>query len=104
MSESIVHLEDGVPIDPSGTLRGAWREIGVRRVEPGRTERLVADGCEHAVFVWSGSGTANVGAEPAAAVGQPVGAGHAFTIVRGDTVAFEAGPDGLRLFVVTLDA
>jgi hypothetical protein len=31
-------------------------------------------------------------------------AGWAFTIVKGDSVTFEAGPDGLRLFVVTLDA
>ena len=104
MSESIVHLEDGAPIDPSTALRGAWREIGVRRVEPGRVEHLAAEGCEHAVYVWSGSGTATVGAEPGGADAEPVRAGHAFTIVRGDAVAFAAGPEGLRLFVVTLDA
>lgn len=99
MSESIVHLKDGSPVDPRGTLRGAWREIGVRHVAPGATERLVADGSEHAVYVWTGSGTATTGEGPVATV-----AGWAFTIVKGDAVAFEAGPDGLRLFVVTLDA
>ena len=99
MSESIVHLEDGVPVDPRGTLVGAWREIGVRRLEPGTAQRLVAQGCEHAVYAWSGSGTA------VAADGRfPVVAGSAFTIVRGDEVVFEAGADGLRLFVATLDA
>lgn len=99
MSESIVHLEDGSPVDPRGTLRGAWREIGVRRVASGGTERLVAEGSEHAVYVWSGSGTAATGDRSLTAV-----AGWAFTIVKGDSVTFEAGPEGLRLFVVTLDA
>ena len=99
MSDSIVHLEDGSPVDPRGTLKGTWREIGVRRVAPGATERLVAEGSEHAVYVWTGSGTASTGEGSHAAV-----AGWAFTIVKGDSVTFEAGPDGLRLFVVTLDA
>lgn len=49
--------------------------------------------------VWTGSGTAATGEGSHAAV-----AGWAFTIVKGDSVTFEAGPDGLRLFVVTLDA
>ena len=31
-------------------------------------------------------------------------AGWAFTIVKGDSATFEAGPNGLRLFVVTLGA
>jgi len=63
------------------------------------TERLVAEGSEHAVYVWTGSGTAATGEGSHAAV-----EGWAFTIVKGDAVTFEAGPDGLRLFVVTLDA
>jgi hypothetical protein len=96
---SIVHLDDGASVDARGTLRGAWREIGVRRVAPGDVERLVAEGCEHAVYAWSGSGSA------VATEGRfPVLAGSAFTIVRGDELSFEAGPDGLRLFVATLDA
>jgi uncharacterized cupin superfamily protein len=98
VSESIVHLDDG-SVDPRGVLRGAWREIGVRRVSPGETERLVAEGCEHAVYVWSGSGTAITG-EGAIRAAE----GWAFTVVRGDSVTFEAGQDGLRIFVVTLDA
>lgn len=99
MSESIVHLEDGSPVDPRRTLNGAWREIGVRSVAPGATEQLDAEGSEHAVYVWTGSGTAATGEGSHAAA-----AGWAFTIVKGDSVTFEAGPDGLRLFVVTLDA
>jgi hypothetical protein len=99
VTESIVHLEDGTSVDPTGTLRGAWREIGVRRVAPGTGDRLSAEGCEHAVYVWSGSGSAvtSEGSVEAAA-------GSAFTVVRGDSVTLEAGPDGLRLFVVTFDA
>lgn len=99
MSESIVHLEDGSSVNPRGALRGAWREIGVRHVAPGATERFVADGSEHAVYVWSGSGAATTGEGTVDAA-----AGSAFTIVRGDSVMFDAGPDGLRLFIVTLDA
>ena len=99
MTESIVHLEDGTSVDPRGTLRGAWCEIGVRRVEPGSTERLSAEGSEHALYVWSGSGSA-VTSEGSV----EVAAGSAFTVVRGDSMTFEAGPDGLRLFVVTFDA
>lgn len=98
MSESIVRLDDGT-VDPRGVLRGAWREIGVRRVSPGDTERLVAEGSEHAVYVWSGSGTATTGEGVVQAT-----EGWAFTVVRGDSVTFEAGQDGLRIFVVTLDA
>jgi urocanate hydratase len=99
VSESIVHLEDGTSVAPRGTLRGAWREIGVRSVAPGATERLVADTSEHAVYVCTGSGTATTGEGSHAAA-----AGWAFTIVKGDSVTFDAGSDGLRLFVVTLDA
>jgi hypothetical protein len=99
VSESIVHLDDGSPVDPRGVLRGAWREIGVRRLEPGEAEQLVAEGSEHAVYVWTGSGTATTGEGPVS-----VTAGWAFTIVRGDSVTFGAGPNGLRLFVVTLHA
>lgn len=99
MSENIVHLEDRSSVDPRGTLRGAWRQIGVRRLAPGETEPLIAEGCEHAVYLWTGSGTATTGEGPVS-----VAAGWAFTIVKGDSVTFEAGPDGLRLFVVTLDA
>ena len=99
MTESIVHLEDGTTVDPRGTLRGAWREIGVRQVAPGAGERFSAEGSEHAVYVWSGSGSAVTSERSVEAA-----AGSAFTVVRGDSVTFEAGRDGLRLFVVTFDA
>ena len=99
MSENLVHLDDGVTVDPRRLLLGAWREIGVRSVGPGATERLDADGCEHAVYVWSGDGTATTGEGRESA-----SAGCAFTIVKGDSVTFRAGDEGLRLFVVTLDA
>ena len=99
MNESIVHLEDGSSVDPRGSLRGAWRKIGVRRIAPGATERLAADATEHVVYVWSGSGVASLREGPV-----PATTGSAFTVVRGDAVTFEAGPDGLRLFVTTFDA
>jgi hypothetical protein len=99
VSESIVHVEDGSSVDPRGTLRGPWRAIGVRLIGAGDTERLIADGSEHAVYVWSGSGTAGTSEGSV-----PVNAGSAFTIVKGDAVTFEAGPEGLRLFVATFDA
>jgi quercetin dioxygenase-like cupin family protein len=99
VSESIAHLDDETSVDPRGTLRGAWREIGVRYVAAGATVRLVADGSEHAIYVWSGYGTA-VTSEGAIDVAE----GSAFTIVRGDSVSFEAGAEGLRLFVATLGA
>jgi quercetin dioxygenase-like cupin family protein len=99
MSQSIVHLEDGGSVDPRGLLRGAWREIAVRRVEPGGTYRLAAEDAEHAAYIWSGSGTATTGEGSMSA-----GAGSAFTIVKGDEVAFEAGSEGMRLFVTTFDA
>ena len=99
MSQSIVHLEEDSPVDPRTLLRGAWREIAVRRVAPGATHRLVAEDAEHAAYVWSGSGTATTGEGS-----MPAGAGSAFTVVKGDEVAFEAGSDGMRLFVTTFDA
>jgi len=99
VNESIVHLEDDSPLDPRPWLGGAWREIGVRRVDSDATVLLVAADAEHAVYVWSGSGIAITGEGR-----MPAAAGTAFTIVRGDEVAFEAGPGGLRLFVATFEA
>ena len=94
-----MHLEDGDSIEPRTVLLGAWRSIGVRRLEPGSTERLEATDCEHAIYVWSGSGIATTSEGP-----MPAAAGSAFTVVKGDAVAFEAGREGLRLFVTTFDA
>jgi len=99
VNESIVHLEDDSPIDPRPWLRGAWREFGVRRVDPDATVLLDAGDAEHAVYVWSGSGIAITSEGRMQA-----GAGSAFTIVKGDRLGLEAGPDGLRLFVATFDA
>ena len=99
MSESIVHLDDGTTVEPRTLLRGAWRSIGVRRLEPRGTERFEAAGTEHAIYVWSGSGTATT-----AAGSMPTAAGAAFTVVKGDAVGFMAGDEGLRLFVATFDA
>jgi len=99
VSGSIVHLEDGASVDPRTVLRGAWRSIAVRRLEPGASERLEAADSEHAIYVWSGSGSATAGEGP-----MQTAAGAAFMVVKGDAVSFEAGADGLRLFVTTFDA
>ena len=99
MSDSIVHLEEGRPVDPKRFLSGAWREIGVRRIPPGDVERLVADRIEYAVYVIGGEGHAENGGGRT-----EVAAGTAITILRGDEVAFASGPDPLKLFVVALEA
>jgi len=99
MSDSIVHLDDGRPVDPKRFLSGAWREIGVRRVPPGDVERLVADAVEYAVYVISGEGRAENGGGRT-----EVAAGTAITVLRGDEVTFASGSDPLELFVVALDA
>lgn len=98
MSDSIVHLEHGHPVDPKHFLSGAWREIGVRRIPTGDVDRLVADGVEYAVYVMGGEGRAENGG------GQiEVTEGTAMTVLRGDEVTFASGRDPLELFVVALD-
>ena len=99
MSDSIVHLDAGHPVDPKRFLSGAWREIGVRRVPQGDVERLVADGVEYAVYVMGGEGRAEIGGGRT-----EVAAGTAMTVLRGDEVTFASESDPLELFVVALDA
>jgi len=99
MSDSIVHLSDGHPLDPKRFLSGAWREIGVRRVPPGDVERLAAGGVEYAVYVIGGEGRAEIGGG-----WTEVAAGTALTVLRGDEVTLASGSGPLELFVVALDA
>ncbi|RZD78011.1 cupin domain-containing protein [Streptomyces albidoflavus] len=62
-------------VSPSGVFTGPMRSIALRTVDPAATTELSADGCEHLVFVLSGTGWVENGTDTA-----EIGPGTAVTL------------------------
>lgn len=93
----IVNLREKGEINAQDFLTGPLRRVRLLRLQPGESETLVADTQEHTLFTLDGSGSAVTGSAT-----MPLQHGVAVTLPLGSTVAVEAGPEGLELFVVSL--
>jgi mannose-6-phosphate isomerase-like protein (cupin superfamily) len=82
-------------VDPTDSLRGAWRSIDLRVIEPGSDAKF-PDTAEHAMFVLRGEGVLRVGSETV-----PVREGSAVTLTAGTGASIRAGKDALELFVLS---
>ncbi|WP_394825685.1 cupin domain-containing protein [Pendulispora albinea] len=94
---AIINLREAREVDALDYLAGPLNRARLVRLDPLRTESLVARDEEHVLFTLSGSGTARAGAT-AVPLRHGVSVGVPFL---GDVV-IEGGPDGLEFFVVSL--
>jgi hypothetical protein len=95
----VVDLNEQDAVDPKPVLAGPWRSIRLARLAAGERETLPSGALEHTAFVVDGTGTASV-----AGKGIPLAPGTAMTLVRGAGADLVAGPGGLSVFLVAIDA
>ncbi|MFJ9691095.1 hypothetical protein [Kitasatospora sp. NPDC101183] len=104
-------------VDPGRLLAGPLRGVGLRRLDPGRSAELAAEGVEHAVYVTAGSGLASLpddalpkgvlpegglpdGSEVGVAI--PLVEGTALVLPLGRHTVLTAGTAGLEFFQAVL--
>ncbi|MFC9304499.1 cupin domain-containing protein [Streptomyces albidoflavus] len=80
-------------VSPSDVFTGPMRSISLRAVDPAATTELSADGCEHMVFVLSGTGWVENGTDtaelgPGTAVTLPLGVRARIGADRGQILEF----------------
>jgi hypothetical protein len=95
----VVNLNDVRSTDPKPVLAGPWRWIRLAALPPGATEQLDSGAVEYAVFIVDGAGTASINGQEAR-----LARGVALTLMCGAGGTLEAGPEGLKAFLVAVDA
>jgi quercetin dioxygenase-like cupin family protein len=95
----VVNLNEVGSVDPSPVLAGPWRWIRLVTLAPGGAEQLESGAVEYAVFIVGGGGTASIEGEEVRLT-----RGVALTLMRGAGGALQAGGEGLKAFLVAVDA
>lgn len=95
----VVNLPTEGPIDPKRILAGKWRSIRTASLAPGEVETLERGAVEYAIYVTGGTGVLRSGPTGE----RPIAEGTGVVVLKQSRATFEAGGEGLDLFVIAVD-
>lgn len=99
MAGYVGRLNPGDVLDAGSYFKGPWKSFERRALGAAETTRFSATDEEYSIFVTAGQGTFTVDNTE-----RHADEGTAITVGLGSTVDITAGPEGLELFITTLQA